>query len=193
MFRPDRAQLPRLGFPLAFALVLAACQGGGASPSSGTPSVAASVPASEAPSATATPSEAESEVPAADATVVTASSDAIGDYVTDADGNTVYIFLNDSPGETSCFDSCLQTWPPLTVDAGATPVAGDGVSGEVGTIERDDGSTQVTLNDWPLYYFAADAAPGDTNGQGIGDVWFAAKPDGSVPAGASSASSLYDY
>jgi predicted lipoprotein with Yx(FWY)xxD motif len=185
MFRLSRSQFPRLGFPIAFALVLAACQAGGASPSSGTASVEASTPAS--------PSQVASTAPAADATVVAASSAAIGDYLTDADGNTVYIFLNDSPGETSCFDSCLESWPPLTVDGGAAAVAGDGISGELGTIERDDGSTQVTLDGWPLYYFAGDAAAGDTNGQGVGDKWFAAKPDGSVPGAASSVSSLYDY
>lgn len=141
------------------------------------------------------PSEAPSEsmAPAGDATVVVASADAVGDYLTDADGNTLYVFLNDSPGMTSCFDSCLQTWPPLTVDAGATPTAGDGITGELGTIERsDDGSSQVTLDGWPLYYFAGDAAPGDTNGEGVGNVWFVARPDGSVPAAASSRSA-YDY
>jgi predicted lipoprotein with Yx(FWY)xxD motif len=28
----------------------------------------------------------------------------------------------------------------------------------------------------PLYFFAEDTAPGDTNGQGRGDVWFVAAP-----------------
>ena len=41
-----------------------------------------------------------------------------------------------------------------------------------GTTERDDGSTQVTYNGWPLYYFANDAAAGDTNGQAVNDVWY---------------------
>jgi predicted lipoprotein with Yx(FWY)xxD motif len=28
----------------------------------------------------------------------------------------------------------------------------------------------------PLYYFARDNAPGDTNGNGIANVWFATTP-----------------
>lgn len=174
---------------LAIPVLLVACQGSGASPSSngaGGSSAAASAPASEAP---ATPSTAESAPPTADATVVVATSPTLGDYLTDAGGSSLYFFLNDSPGVTSCFDSCLQTWPAFTVDAGTTPSAGDGITGELGTIERDDGSLQVTLEGWPLYFFAADAAPGDTNGEGVGNVWFVARPDGSVEGGAASAAS----
>ena len=44
------------------------------------------------------------------------------------------------------------------------------------TTERTDGSTQVKAGSWPLYYFAADAAPGDVNGQGQGDVWYVVSP-----------------
>ncbi len=174
---------------LALPVLLVACQSGGASPSSsgaGSSIVPASAPASEA---AATPSTAESAPPAADATVVLATSPTLGDYLTDAGGSSLYFFLNDSPGVTSCFDSCLQTWPAFTVGAGVTPTAGDGITGQLGTIERDDGSLQVTLEGWPLYFFAADAAPGDTNGEGVGNVWFVARPDGSVEATAASAAS----
>jgi predicted lipoprotein with Yx(FWY)xxD motif len=52
--------------------------------------------------------------------------------------------------------------------------AGDGVDAALlGTAARDDGSQQATYNGWPLYYFGADTAAGDTNGQGVNDVWFA--------------------
>jgi predicted lipoprotein with Yx(FWY)xxD motif len=34
------------------------------------------------------------------------------------------------------------------------------------------------VNGWPLYFFANDAAPGDTNGQGVGDNWFVVGTDG---------------
>ena len=32
----------------------------------------------------------------------------------------------------------------------------------------------------PLYYFAGDAKPGDTNGQGVGKVWFVVGADGEL-------------
>jgi predicted lipoprotein with Yx(FWY)xxD motif len=46
------------------------------------------------------------------------------------------------------------------------------------TAPRDDGGEQVVVNGWPLYFFANDAAPGDTNGQGVGDNWFVVGTDG---------------
>jgi len=102
------------------------------------------------------------------ATVTVASSD-LGDILTDGDGNTLYLFTPDAQGESVCYDQCEEAWPPLV----ATATAGDGVDESLlGTAPRTDGSEQVTYNGWPLYYFAADSAPGDTNGQGVNDVWY---------------------
>jgi len=50
--------------------------------------------------------------------------------------------------------------------------AGTGVTGTIGTITRDDGGIQATLGGVPLYYFAGDIAAGETNGQGLNDVWW---------------------
>jgi predicted lipoprotein with Yx(FWY)xxD motif len=61
----------------------------------------------------------------------------------------------------------------MTVASGTTPSAGAGVSGTLGTITRDDGTTQVTYNGRPLYHYSGDSAPGDTNGNYPG--WSAAK------------------
>ena len=56
---------------------------------------------------------------------------------------------------------------------------GDGLdAGDFGTITRDDGTTQLTVARQPLYRYTPDGEPGDTNGQGVGDVWFAVGPDG---------------
>jgi len=59
----------------------------------------------------------------------------------------------------------------------------DGITGMVGTITGIDGEPQLTLNGWPLYYFAGDAAPGDTNGQGVGGVWWVLTPAGELITG----------
>jgi predicted lipoprotein with Yx(FWY)xxD motif len=57
------------------------------------------------------------------------------------------------------------------------------VTGEVGTITGVDGETQVTLNGWPLYYYAGDNDPGDTNGQGVNDVGWVLTPAGEMIGG----------
>lgn len=114
---------------------------------------------------------------APDAATVTAGDSDHGPIVTDADGRTLYVFTVDEGGESACYDDCATAWPALTIDE--APSAGTGIdAGLLGTTERTDGGTQVTYAGMPLYYFADDAAPGDTNGQGIGDVWFVVSPEG---------------
>jgi predicted lipoprotein with Yx(FWY)xxD motif len=57
----------------------------------------------------------------------------------------------------------------------------------VGTIQRGDGSTQVTDNRHPLYYFQGDSGPGQRNGQGVdafGARWFVLNPAGAAVTGA---------
>jgi predicted lipoprotein with Yx(FWY)xxD motif len=89
--------------------------------------------------------------------------------LTTFDGYTVYTFDNDEAGVSNCDATCAGTWPPLPVAGEAT--GGEGVTGTVSTITRDDGSTQVTYDDQPLYMYSGDASPGDTNGDGLLGVW----------------------
>ncbi len=135
------------------------------------------------------PSAAAMESPAAagEAYTVTAVTTDLGTFLTGEDGKTLYYFTKDAaPGASVCEDDCATNWPPFTLDAGETLAAGDGVTGVLATFSRSDGTTQVAYDGRPLYYFAPDAAGGDVNGQGIGDVWFVALVDGSVPAPAAS-------
>jgi predicted lipoprotein with Yx(FWY)xxD motif len=62
------------------------------------------------------------------------------------------------------------------VEADVAFEPGDGVDGELTTFPRADGTLQVAYDGAPLYYFANDTTPGDTNGQGLGDNWFVAEP-----------------
>ena len=97
--------------------------------------------------------------------------------VAGSNGMTVYIFTKDvkDSGTSVCTEGCLETWPALTVAAGETPTGGDGVTGTLGTITReDDGTLQVTYNGLPLYFFKNDQAPGDSNG--VYENWEAVKP-----------------
>jgi len=61
-------------------------------------------------------------------------------------------------------------------------VAGTGVSGTLGSIERPDGTYQVTYNDLPLYYFTGDKQSGDTNGQGVAGLWSVVTLTAAAPA-----------
>ncbi|GAB3534239.1 hypothetical protein GCM10027403_09720 [Arthrobacter tecti] len=104
----------------------------------------------------------------------------LGEVVVDAEGMVVYYFTNDEAdsGVSACEGGCLEAWPPVLTDS-ETPEA-EGVTGELGTIETPDGELQVTINGMPIYYFANDEAPGDTNGQGVNEVWYVVAPDGTM-------------
>ena len=87
-----------------------------------------------------------------------------GDILVDAGGMTLYLFTDDERDKSNCSGGCAGAWPPLLTVG--DPTAGDGVRADkLSTIARDDASTQVTYNGWPLYYFAQDENPGDTKGQ----------------------------
>jgi len=151
-------------------------------PSATEPPVATDAPATEAPATDAT---ATGGVPVTGAATVNVSESADhGSILVDANGMALYAFMADTQnGDTSTCgddDGCATEWPPLVSDG--DPVAGEGVDASMlGTITRDDGTMQVTYNGWPLYLFEEDTAAGDTNGQGIdefGGLWFLVSPTG---------------
>ncbi|HYH93909.1 MAG TPA: hypothetical protein VD763_12165 [Candidatus Saccharimonadales bacterium] len=171
------------GLGLSLAAVLAACSSsGGASPSAAAPTAAPSVAAPSA-EASVEPSAAQSAPPASASTgtVVVAESD-LGQILTDAEGRTLYLFTPDEAGTPTCYDSCAENWPPLTATGEVTAGAGLDAA-KLTTVDRTDGTKQVKYGDWPLYYFAADAAPGDTTGQGVGEKWFVVAPTGDAIGG----------
>ncbi len=97
--------------------------------------------------------------------------------LTDASGRTLYLYTRDVPGWSNCMGTCAENWPPaLSVGPGK---AGAGAHGNLLDVtRREEGSTQLTYNGWPLYYFAGDDKPGDTKGQGVGGVWWAMSATG---------------
>jgi predicted lipoprotein with Yx(FWY)xxD motif len=100
--------------------------------------------------------------------------DGIGSYLVDSKGMTLYNFKNDSPGTSACAGPCVEKWPLFYL---AKVTVGSGLDAKnVGEIKRADSKEQATYKGMPLYYFSGDKAPGDTNGQGIKDVWFVVKP-----------------
>ncbi|MGH9270986.1 MAG: COG4315 family predicted lipoprotein [Ilumatobacteraceae bacterium] len=115
--------------------------------------------------------------PAAGATVATAETD-LGTILVDADGRTLYAFTPDTEGVPTCIDDCADAWPAALVEGEIE--AGDLDASVFTLVENPAGGQQLKAGDWPLYRFAGDAAPGDVNGQGSGDVWFVVAPDGSL-------------
>ena len=130
--------------------------------------------------AAATPVAAQQSGDSAAGAAVDVGDSSLGQILVDAKGMTLYMFDKDEPGKSNCDAACLRRWPPLLADAGAQPVGGAGVSATLGTIQRDDGTTQVTVNDMPLYYWFEDKQPGDVLGQAVGDVWWVLAPDGTA-------------
>ncbi len=110
-------------------------------------------------------------------TVTLAQHAALGTFLTDSHGMTLYIFTRDVPGTSNCYNQCAVNWPPLLVSAGQSPVAPAGLTGKLDTTARTDGTVQVTYNGMPLYYWVKDEQPGDILGQNVNNVWFVVNPD----------------
>ena len=114
-------------------------------------------------------------------TLETATTD-LGTFLVGADGLTAYFFAADTaPGVSVCEGDCLVAWPPVTVPPGNTVAAGEGVTGVLGLITGTDGSTQVTYDGRPLYYWQGDTEAGQTTGHGVNDIWWVADVSGSLP------------
>jgi predicted lipoprotein with Yx(FWY)xxD motif len=144
----------------ALTVALAAC-GGNDDESSGTAATAAPTTAAQA----------------ANGTTVAVASSSLGDILVDADGRTLYAFTKDKGDQSACSGECAANWPALT----GTASAGSGAQASLlSTAMQANGDSQVTYGGRPLYYFAGDAKPGDTNGQGVGNVWFAVTADGEL-------------
>lgn len=125
----------------------------------------------------------------AGATAVDVADNAeLGEILVDSQGRTLYLFEKDGTDQSNCSGTCAQVWPPLTTDG--SPKAGEGVAAsKLGTLKRDDGSTQVAFDGHPLYLYAEDTQPGDTNGNELdqfGAEWYALHPDGENAEGESS-------
>src|SRR5947209_735074 len=87
-------------------------------------------------------------------TVVMQQNPTYGTILTDPNGFTLYTWEGDEEGVSNCSGSCAAAWPPFTVDGDLVPP--DGLPMSLGLIERDDGTWQVTVDNWPLYHFVRD-------------------------------------
>ncbi|SRR6266511_1719820 len=107
-------------------------------------------------------------------TTVAVAKSRLGRILVDGKGITLYDFVKDRSGASTCYGACAALWPPLITKA--KPHAGSGVRASLlGTTRRKDGKLEVTYNHHPLYYFVTDRKPGQTTGQGVnqfGSPWW---------------------
>ena len=100
-----------------------------------------------------------------------------GQYLADTSGRAVYML----EGDAECIGDCLAAWPPVVVTT-STPTVGTSLqAGLVSTVERDDGTLQLTYNGHPLYYYNTDTGAGMAMGQDVTDdfgEWYLVGPTG---------------
>ena len=135
-------------------------------------------------------SRAPSKTASGQSATVGISNTGIGAVLVDSQGRTLYLFKADQGTKSACTGACAGAWPPLLV-TGKPTAAGNVDASLLGTTTRPEGKTQVTYNGHPLYRFAQDQSPGETNGQGVsafGASWFAVNSAGSQVSGQSSSS-----
>ncbi len=170
---------------IALSMIAAACasQGAGSVPATGATSAAGSSRGSSSGSyggaASAAQASSSSGAAMGPAQVSVGQNQALGSFLVDSKGMTLYAFTTDKPNTSNCYGKCASFWPPL-LTSGA-PMAGSGLdSSKLGTTTRTDGTVQVTYNGWPLYYFAKDKQPGDVKGQKVAGTWFVLAPSGTL-------------
>lgn len=153
---------------------------------------------------TAASQEATTEAPEAgqEAATTTMGAEMAGVHVAETDagaalvgpeGMTLYVFTSDTGGESTCYDSCASLWPPVPGD---TEIGADLDASLFGTTTRTDGSTQLTVNDMPLYWYEPDEVPGDALGQGFQGVWFVVDAQGQIvesSAGGDTDDTVFEY
>ncbi len=120
-----------------------------------------------------------SEEPVADKKGIQLATDAkFGSILTDKDGKSLYFFASDAAGTANCTGGCEAVWPLYYSADASTDMGLDKT--QVSEITRPDGRKQSTYKGYPLYYYASDLNAKDVKGDGVGGIWFVAKPDYSL-------------
>jgi predicted lipoprotein with Yx(FWY)xxD motif len=110
---------------------------------------------------------------------ITTADSQFGEALFDGDQRAIYYFDKEQTEASECYGECAVAWPPVVTDG--EPQAGGGADAKLlGTTERDDGSTQVTYNGRPLYYYVDDPVGQIAchNVNEFGGLWLAVQPNG---------------
>jgi predicted lipoprotein with Yx(FWY)xxD motif len=140
-----------VGLVVATTTVVAGC--GSADPASDEPS------ADRTSSAKSTPSEAPSTTEPSptsstkDGRVIKTADSDFGTMLFDRTDQAIYLFAKEKTSEPECYGACAEAWPPVLTE-GIPQAGGETRSELLGTTRRTDGTTQVTYNGHPLYFYA---------------------------------------
>ncbi|MEA2522273.1 MAG: hypothetical protein QOI81_1919 [Actinomycetota bacterium] len=120
----------------------------------------------------------------------------VGKILVTSDDLPLYYLKTETNGSIKCLDACAAAWPPLLLPSSTDKAsAGPGVMGQLSTVARPDGTTQVTYNGMPLYTFASDTA-GNATGQGVNNFYAVSASGaagGPTPTATKSSSGHYGY
>ncbi len=138
-------------------------------------------PTSDSPSTSSTSAGAAppSESPGPRGTRMTTSPSDFGEILWGPKRQVVYIWEKEPTSTPECYGECAEAWPPV-LTRGEPRATGDVDNSKLGTTRRRDGSTQVTYNGHPLYYYAHEG-PGEVLCHDItthGGTWWVVTPDG---------------
>ena len=169
---------------LIMVMFLAACgsngtTGGGAYGSGSTNPPATTVPSTGGSSSSAVIQTATVTVKGQSETVLT-----------NAQGLTLYYFTADSATQSAVSGNLAQIWHPLLFTGSGGPTSSTSLTGKL-SVQTDANGSQVEYNGHPLYMYSGDSAPGQTNGEGLFNVWFTATTDLAPANGSQSGSNGY--
>jgi predicted lipoprotein with Yx(FWY)xxD motif len=129
----------------------------------------------EEPPPTATEAE---PAQAATGTAIKTGDSQYGQVLFDGEDQAVYYFDKESSSKSECYGACAEAWPPVLTE-GEPRAAGGADAAMLGTTERTDGTTQVTYDGRPLYYY--DEPAGEVSCHNVdefGGLWLAVQPNG---------------
>jgi predicted lipoprotein with Yx(FWY)xxD motif len=160
---------------LLIMMALAACGSSTTTGSGSTPTPVATTPTPVAttPAAVATTPATSSAIIMTATATVKGTSETI---LTDAQGKTLYYLMTDTATASTCTGGCAGAWPPLLFTGSGTPTSSTTLPGKLTVVSAGNGN-QVEYNGHLLYTFASDSAPGQTNGEGVGNKWHVATPN----------------
>ncbi len=159
------------------ALVAGGCGSDSESGGEGAAPEPAAEAATEEPDRQSTTSDAQArdEQPAAaKGTAIKLADSQFGKVLFDRAGQAIYLFDKEKSDRSECYDDCAAEWPPVLTEG--DPEAGKGIDeGLLGTTKRTDGTTQVTYNGHPLYFYAHEGRNEVRchNVPGFGGLWLA--------------------